>query len=122
MKKNNKQVTRLLRTRRVRTRIRATADRPRLAVHRSLRGMYAQIIRDEEGKTLVAVHSKTASLTGDAGDRVGKTAESYLLGKELAKNAKAVGISTVVFDRGSYRYHGRVKAFADGAREGGLVF
>lgn len=106
---------------RVRSRITGTTARPRLTVFRSLRGMYAQIINDETGETLAAVHSKQVS-GGDAGERTGKTAVAYLVGSELAKKAKEKGIDQVVFDRAGYVYHGRVQAVADGARDGGLTF
>ncbi len=105
---------------RVRSRISGTAARPRLTVFRSLRGMYAQIINDETGTTLASVHSKNVS--GDAGERTGKVAAAYLVGKTLAEAAKAAGVETVVFDRAGYQYHGRVQAVADGARDGGLIF
>lgn len=84
--------------------------------------MYAQLVDDVAGTTLLAAHTKTAKLSGDAEKRKGKVRESYLLGKYLAESAKEKGIITVVFDRGSYQYHGRVQAFADGARHGGLQF
>lgn len=106
---------------RVRTRLSGTAERPRLNVHRSLRGIFAQLIDDTNQKTLVSVHSKTVE-KGDAGERTGKTAIAYLVGKSLAEKAKAAGITVVVFDRAGYRYHGRVQAIADGARDGGLQF
>ena len=107
---------------RVRARIVGTAARPRLSVHRSLRGMYAQIIDDTVGKTMAAVHSNTDGKSGEVGERAGKVAQSYRLGQALAAKAKAMNIDAVVFDRGGYRYHGRVKALADGARDGGLQF
>lgn len=84
--------------------------------------MYAQLIDDAAGKTLFAAHTKTVKLSGEAGERKGKVRSAYLLGKHLALTAKAKGIAEVVFDRGAYRYHGRVAALADGARDGGLVF
>jgi large subunit ribosomal protein L18 len=80
----------------------------------------AQLIDDASGKTLASI--ATAGLTGDAGERKGKVAESYLGGLKLAELAKAQKISVVVFDRGGFRYHGRVSAFAEGARDGGLEF
>lgn len=107
---------------RVRARVSGTAERPRLSIHRSLLGMYAQLVNDATGKTLLAAHTKTAKLKGDAGERKGKVRESYLLGKHLAEEAKGKGITAVVFDRGAYQYHGRVQALADGARDGGLAF
>lgn len=107
---------------RIRARIIGDSERPRLNVYRSLTGMFAQIIDDVAGKTLVSVHSKKDAGAGDAGDRKGKVAESYRLGLALAEKAKAAKIAKVAFDRGGYRYHGRVQALADGARAGGLEF
>jgi large subunit ribosomal protein L18 len=109
---------RLRRHRRVRGKVQGTAARPRLAVFRSNRGIEAQLVDDTEGKTLAAaswLHLKKTF----KGNKVEQAAE---VGKLLAKNAKGAGIEQVVFDRGGYLYHGRVKALADGAREGGLVF
>ena len=97
--------------------------RPRLSVHRSLVGMFAQLIDDTNGKTIVSAHTKTDVKKATAApDRSGKVAQSYLLGLALAEKAKAKGIASIVFDRGGYRYHGRVKALAEGARDGGLKF
>ena len=107
---------------RVRARVIGTAVRPRLSVFRSLRGMYVQLIDDSTGVTLVNVHSKNEGKNIDAGERTGKEAVAYGLGKILAEKATKANISTVVFDRGGYAYHGRVKAVADGARDGGLIF
>jgi large subunit ribosomal protein L18 len=107
------------RRRRVRTALKARAGgRPRLSVHRSGRHIYAQIIDDTAGRTLVAAStltkgSKTAGATVDAAAQVGK---------DLAEAAKKAGVTTVVFDRGGFLFHGRVKALADAAREGGLEF
>lgn len=114
---------RVLRDRRhkaIRAKVIGSAERPRLSVYRTLTQITAQLIDDATGKTLAAV--ATAGLTGDAGERTGKVAESYLGGKQLAELAKAAKISVVVFDRGGFRYHGRVSAFAEGARDGGLEF
>ena len=83
--------------------------------------IYAQLIDDVEGKTLVAVHSKTVDAT-DVGERKGKVAVAYTVGKAIAQKAKDAGITTVVFDRGGCLFAGRVKAVADGARDGGLTF
>lgn len=106
---------------RIRARISGTAERPRLSVFRSLRGMYAQLINDTSGKTLASAYSKTIG-KGDAGERKGKVAVGYLLGKSIAEKAKTLGVNSVVFDRGGYQYHGRVAAVAEGARDGGLNF
>lgn len=117
-----KQEKRTRRQVRVRKVIIGSTERPRLNVFRSLAGMYAQIIDDTTQKTLVSAHSKSDAKEGEAGDRSGKIAISYKLGLALAKKAKEKGISSVVFDRAGYRFHGRVKAVADGARDGGLQF
>jgi large subunit ribosomal protein L18 len=108
---------RLRRHRRVRGKVAGTAQRPRLAVFRSNRGIFAQLVDDTTGKTLAA--SNWTGLKGLKGD---KSEQAREVGKTLAAAAKAAGIETVVFDRGGYLYHGRVKALAEGAREGGLVF
>ena len=105
------------RHRRVRGKVTGTAERPRLAVFRSNRGIEAQLIDDVEAKTLAS--ASWLALKGFKGD---KTEQSTEVGKLLAQNAKKAGIETAVFDRGGYLYHGRVKALADGAREGGLTF
>ena len=107
---------------RVRARVFGTLEKPRLNVHRSLLGMYVQLIDDVRGRVIVSAHSKTAPSSGDAGERKGKTAQAYLLGFALAEKAKAAGVASVVFDRAGYKYHGRVKALAEGARDGGLAF
>ncbi len=106
---------------RVRARVSGTSERPRLNVFRGLRGLYIQLIDDAKGVTLIGLHSKTSGGKGDAGDRKGKTAAAYLLGKVLAEKAKTMKISTVVFDRAGYAYHGRVKAVVDGVRDGGVT-
>jgi large subunit ribosomal protein L18 len=108
---------RLRRHRRVRAKVRGTAERPRLAVYRSNRGMAAQLIDDIAGRTLAAASSQDAGLS--------KAKRSELpaqVGKLVAERGKAAGIATVVFDRGGYLYHGRVKALAEAAREHGLEF
>ena len=109
---------RLRRHRRVRGKVSGTADRPRLVVFRSNRGIEAQLVDDDAGKTLASA-SHVALAKSFKGD---KTAQAEAVGKALAASAKQAGIDTCVFDRGGYLYHGRVKALADGAREGGLSF
>jgi large subunit ribosomal protein L18 len=109
---------RLRRHRRVRGKIRGTAERPRLAVFRSNKGIFAQLVDDDSGRTLAGA-SWTGLPKSFKGDKTEQAAE---VGKRLASAARSAGIETVVFDRGGYLYHGRVKALADGAREGGLVF
>jgi large subunit ribosomal protein L18 len=117
MSVKTKEATRLKRRRRVRAKVRGTAERPRIAVFRSNRGVSAQLIDDDAGRTLAAVNWIEASLRDLKGSEQAKKA-----GEILAERAKAAGIDAVVFDRGGYQYHGRVQALADGAREGGLTF
>jgi len=106
---------RLKRHARVRRRVVGTAERPRLAVFRSNRHIYAQLIDDAAGRTVAAAGSVVLPGEGD------KKAAARRVGSELAKRAKASGVASAVFDRGGYQYHGRVKAFAEGVREGGLA-
>lgn len=108
---------RLKRRRRVRAKVRGTAERPRISVFRSNRGISAQLIDDDAGHTITAVNWTEADLRG-----LTATEQATKAGQLLAERAKAAGIETAVFDRGGYLYHGRVKALADGAREGGLAF
>ncbi len=109
------------RHRRVRARISGTAERPRLNVFRSLSHIYAQVIDDEAGHTLVSASTVDRELRGDI-DGKDKTEAAQLVGELIAKRAQERGIKTVVFDRGGFRYHGRVKALADAARKAGLEF
>jgi large subunit ribosomal protein L18 len=104
---------------RIRKTIKGTADRPRLSVFRSNKDFYAQIIDDKTGVTLAAASSRSKEL---AGNKVPNVEKSKMVGEAIAKVAIAKGIASVVFDRSGYLYHGRVKSFADGAREGGLKF
>jgi large subunit ribosomal protein L18 len=104
---------------RVRKKIAGSGGRPRLVVFRSLKHIYAQLVDDDQGKTLLGVSDASEGLTVEGAGKVGKAKG---VGKALAAKAKAAGITRVVFDRAGYRYHGRVKAVADGAREGGLEF
>jgi large subunit ribosomal protein L18 len=112
-----KQQARLRRHRRVRAKVSGTAERPRLAVYRSNRAIAAQLIDDAAGRTLAAASSQDKSLA-----KTGRADAPAAVGKLVAERAKAAGIATVVFDRGGYLYHGRVKALADAARENGLEF
>ncbi|NNF05142.1 MAG: 50S ribosomal protein L18 [Candidatus Eisenbacteria bacterium] len=112
---------RIRRHRRVRKKIVGTTERPRLCVKRSLKHMSAQIVDDTTMKTLVSVTSVSKELQGKLGDK-SKIEASKMLGVLVAEKAKAAGISQVAFDRGGFVYHGRIKALADGAREGGLEF
>ncbi len=102
---------------RVRKKVTGSAARPRLVVNRSAKHMFAQIVDDSVGRTLAAASTLDASIRTADGD---KTAKARKVGELLAQRAKDAGIEAVVFDRGGYRYHGRVAALADGAREGGL--
>ena len=108
---------RLKRRRRVRAKVRGTAERPRLSVFRSNRGIQAQLIDDIAGHTLAAVNWVEGDLKSLA-----RMDQAKRAGELLAERAKAAGVEQCVFDRGGYRYHGKVKALADGAREGGLKF
>lgn len=112
-----------LRTRRkaaIRKKLQGTAERPRLVVFRSLKHIYAQIIDDTTGKTLVSASTKGKDTEIAAGKK--KTEQSFQVGKILGEKAIAAGLLKVAFDRAGYKYHGRVKALADGARKAGLVF
>ena len=124
MKKEKVKVAkRIVRKLRIRAKVSGTKTCPRLSVFKSNTGMNLQIINDANSKTLVSAHSREIKLKGGKEeDRSGKIAISFALGKLLATKAQEKKISQVVFDRGGYRYHGRVKAAADGARAGGLKF
>ena len=108
---------RLKRRRRVRSKVHGTAERPRISVFRSNRGVFAQLIDDDAGRTIAAVQWTEADLRS-----LKPMEQATEAGKLLASRAKAAGIESVVFDRGGYQYHGRVKALAEGARQGGLSF
>ena len=117
-----KQRLRTRRAKRVRKNVFGTPQRPRLSVHRSLTNMYSQIIDDTAGRTLVSVSTLNADVKNEAGNQGGNVKAAAVLGEKLAAAAKERGINQVVFDRGPYRYHGRVKALADAARKAGLAF
>jgi large subunit ribosomal protein L18 len=106
----------------IRSKISGIKEKPRLTIYRSLNNIFAQLIDDSEGKTLVSASSLSKELTEELKSTKGKTTKSKMVGKLVAKKALEKNISQVVFDRNGYRYHGRVKAIADGAREGGLKF
>lgn len=116
----NRNATRLKRHTRIRKRVAGNEDRPRLSVYRSLNHIYAQVINDEEGRTLAAASSmdKDLRVTKNGGNLEGAQA----VGKLIAERALAAGVAKVAFDRGGYLYHGRIKALADAAREAGLEF
>ena len=118
IKRPNTNAQRLKRHKRVRTKISGTPEMPRLNVFRSEANIYAQVIDDVNGVTLASASSLDKAIEGYGGNIAAATA----VGKLVAERAKAKGIETVVFDRGGYLYHGRVKALAEGAREGGLKF
>jgi large subunit ribosomal protein L18 len=102
---------------RIRRKVRGTTERPRLAIYRSLNHIYAQVIDDEQGKTLASASTTEKDLRGGTG---GNIDAAQRVGRSIAERALAAGISSVVFDRGGYLYHGRVKALTDAAREAGL--
>jgi large subunit ribosomal protein L18 len=113
----SKQQRRLRRRRRVRSKVRGTAERPRLSVYRSNRGVFAQLVDDDAGHTLAAVNWTEGELRA-----MDPMAQAKRAGEVLAQRASEAGVGSCVFDRAGYRYHGRVKALAEGAREGGLRF
>ena len=113
---------RIRRHMRLRRKVAGTAERPRLSVYRSLKHITAQIVNDMEGRTLLSVTSTAKEILGQLGTDRTKLARSKLVGKRIGEMAKEKGIVKVVFDRGGYLYHGRIKALADAAREAGLSF
>jgi large subunit ribosomal protein L18 len=121
MAKNNRNEARIRRHIRVRKNLAGTPERPRLAVFRSLGDIYAQVIDDEAGTTLVSASSIDKELRKQMEGKT-KTEQARLVGEAVASRAKAKGITMVVFDRGGFRYIGRVQALAEGARKGGLEF
>lgn len=117
----NTKTMRLLRHQRARKKLYGTSTRPRLAVFRSLNNVYAQLISDSTGETLAAAGSLDSQIKTSKGN-LPKIEVSAIVGNLIAQRAKAKGINTVVFDTGGYKYHGRIKAFAEAAREAGLEF
>jgi len=116
IKKQSRDALRRKRHDRLRLRVIGSEDRPRLSVFRSTRFIYAQVIDDSTGRTLAAASSREAALATGSG----KVAAAEAVGRALAERARQAGVSHVVFDRGGYRYHGRVRSLAEGARQGGL--
>jgi large subunit ribosomal protein L18 len=116
IKRTDRKVNRLKRHQRVRVRVSGTKERPRLAVYRSLNHVYAQLIDDAGSRTLAAASTVELKAKGNG------VVEAAQVGKAIAVKAKAAGVSSVVFDRGGFLYHGRIKALADAAREAGLEF
>lgn len=119
---NTKQVTRQRAKIKIRKKIEGSTLRPRMSVFRSLNHIYAQLIDDSTGKTLVSASTKSEELKSDLVGIKGKVSKSKLVGTLIAKKALENNITTVVFDRNGFRYHGRIQAVAEGAREGGLKF
>ena len=120
-KPNKARVARERRHARVRSKVSGTSQRPRLNVYRSLNHIYAQIVDDSQGHTLLAVSSLDSSLRKSLAGK-SKSEQAAVVGKSLAEQASKAGITQVVFDRGGYKYHGRVKRLAEASREGGLEF
>ena len=121
--KKSRSIQRMRRHFRVRNKVQGAAERPRLAVFRSLKNIEGQVIDDDASRTLLGLSTLNSELKDFAAEGKNRRVEhAYAAGKLPGERAKAQGIDTVVFDRGGYKYHGRVKAFADGAREGGLEF
>lgn len=116
---NNSRDSRKARHQRIRKKVRGTAARPRLCVYRSLRYIFAQLVDDDAGRTLVSISSLNPEVRGQT---MPKSESAKLVGKLMGQRALEMGIRQVVFDRGGFKYHGRVKALADGAREAGLQF
>lgn len=121
MSRLSREEQRKRRHRRVRAKVAGTTQRPRLNVYRSLANIYAQVIDDERGHTLVSASTVDPEVVKQMGEKT-KSEAAKLVGAVVAQRAKEAGINQVVFDRGGYRYHGRIKALADGAREAGLEF
>lgn len=118
-KSMDREQQRLRRHRRVRRKVEGTSERPRLVIHRSNKNMQGHLTNDVENKVLMGISTQAPELKASEGTKRDK---AHAAGKLLAEKAKAAGITKVVFDRGGYLYHGRVAAFAEGAREGGLEF
>jgi large subunit ribosomal protein L18 len=121
MDKGEARIARRRRHRRVRARLEGSASRPRLCVFRSLNHIYAQVINDEQGHTLVTASTLDPEIKGQANGKA-KSAQAQLVGALVARRALDSGVKEVIFDRGGYQYHGRVKALAEAARQTGLKF
>lgn len=121
--KKSRAIQRAKRHRRIRKKIQGTVERPRLVVFRSLRNMEGQVVDDDSSRTIVGVSTLAEQLKSFKSESRNRRIEvAFEAGKLLAEKAKEVGVERVIFDRGGYKYHGRVKAFAEGARKGGLEF
>ncbi|MCK4641120.1 MAG: 50S ribosomal protein L18 [Candidatus Marinimicrobia bacterium] len=121
-KKNEKIIARLRRKRQIRKHINGTAERPRLAVYRSLNHIYAQLIDDQQSHSILAVSDLSAEIQSKIKKETTKTEKSVIVGELIAQKATDKKIKKVVFDRGGFKYHGRIKALADAARNAGLEF
>lgn len=122
-KKKSRRTARIRRHKRIRKRVSGTAERPRLVVYRSLRNIEGQLVDDDAGRTITGLSTLDPELREFEAEGQNRRVEhAHAAGKKLAARAREQGIESVVFDRGGYKYHGRVKAFAEGAREGGLKF
>jgi len=124
-KLQSRQSARARRHKRIRKKVFGTPERPRLVVYRSLRNIEGQLVDDHEGRTIVGLSTLSVDLKqieAAEDETNGRQAKAFAAGKMLAERAKEAGVTSVIFDRGGYKYHGRVKAFAEGAREGGLEF
>ena len=117
-----KQDRRQVRRYRIRKKVAGGSERPRISVYRSLNHIYAQLVDDVSGRTLAQANDKLPEVNGRIGEGKGKVGRARAVGLVLAERAKAIGIHRAAFDRGGYLYHGRVRALAEGAREGGLTF
>ena len=123
MRQERKKIVRRLRRKRhIRRKVFGTAAKPRLTVFRSHQNIYCQLIDDSRGVTLVSACTLSKDLKGQSGLKGGNRAASVLVGKQIAEKARGLGISAIAFDRNGYRFHGRIKALADAAREAGLKF
>ena len=121
--KKSRKIQRAKRHRRIRKKLQGSAERPRLVVFRSLRNMEGQLVDDDLSKTIVGISTLAEQLKGFKSESRNRRIEvAFEAGKLLAEKAKEAGVEKVIFDRGGYKYHGRVKAFAEGARKGGLEF
>jgi large subunit ribosomal protein L18 len=123
MRQEQKKIVRRLRRKRhIRRKVIGTAAKPRLTVFRSHQNIYCQLIDDSRGVTLVSASTQEKDLKTQLGEKGGNRSASALVGKQIAEKAKGLGISAIAFDRNGYRFHGRIKALADAAREAGLKF
>ena len=121
--KKSREIQRAKRHRRIRKKLQGTAERPRLVVFRSLRNLEGQIVDDDASRTIIGLSTLAEELKNFKGkSRNPRVEAAFEAGRLLAEKAKAAGVEKVIFDRGGYKYHGRVKAFAEGARKGGLDF